>query len=633
MSKRPTPRSAGEPTSEPCSGLCLSETLSLPLDAVTETFAILGRRGSGKTSSAVVFAEETIGHGVPVVIIDPTGAWWGLRSSADGKGDGLPVVIFGGEHADVPLTEKAGEMIADAIVTGRFPAIVDLSDLSKSAMRRFMADFAERLYRRNRETLHLIIDEADVLVPQRLTSEGLRVFGAIDDIVRRGRIRGLGVTLISQRPAVINKDVLSQVEVLIALQMTSKRDVAAIDEWVSLNATEDEAKIVKSSLASLPTGTGWVWSPALLGILEKTAIRPRRTFDSSATPKPGQPRPVAEAFARVDTAALGAQIEALAEEAAAADPRTLRARIVRLEKDLDLARSSAAEAGAASPAGEPVVREVRVEVPVLNPEQERLLAEATERIREYAANACARAENAVEQIKTEVRDLGDALDALRQAATAGIAGGPQASAVEPTASASGRPRATKASKAATSSTAPVPAAFPAARPTRTDPALAPTVTPARQRLLDALRDMEGIGVAQAKKSQVALWTAASPKSSGFANNLGALRSAGLIDYPTPGYVALTEQGRSLTQPRKAAVNDAELHARIRTLLSPARWRILEALIAQHPGALSKDELAAAAGVAAASSGFANNLGALRSLGLIDYPHPGFVEATDLLFIG
>jgi hypothetical protein len=37
------------------------------------------------------------------------------------------------------------------------------------------------------------------------------------------------------------------------------------------------------------------------------------------------------------------------------------------------------------------------------------------------------------------------------------------------------------------------------------------------------------------------------------------------------------------------------------------------------------------GNSATSSGFANNLGALRSLGLIDYPQRGQVMATDLLF--
>jgi len=69
--------------------------------------------------------------------------------------------------------------------------------------------------------------------------------------------------MITQRPATLSKDILTQAEVLIALRMTGPRDVAAIDEWVRLHADEDEAREVKSSLASLPVGTAWVWSPGL----------------------------------------------------------------------------------------------------------------------------------------------------------------------------------------------------------------------------------------------------------------------------------------------------------------------------------------------------------------------------------
>jgi len=53
-------------------GLTLGPGLVLPVEAVTETFAILAKRG------------------------DPVGVWWGLRSFADGTAEGLPVVIFGG---------------------------------------------------------------------------------------------------------------------------------------------------------------------------------------------------------------------------------------------------------------------------------------------------------------------------------------------------------------------------------------------------------------------------------------------------------------------------------------------------------------------------------------------------------
>lgn len=609
----------------PASGLRIAKSLRLPIESVTETFALIGRRGSGKTNSAVAMVEEMIAANVPAVIVDPTGAWWGLRSSADGKGEGLPVVIFGGEHADVPLVEAAGEVIADAVVASRHPAIIDLSDMSKSAMRRFMADFAERLYRKNREPLHLILDEADVLVPQRLDAAGMRVFGAIDDIVRRGRIRGLGVTLITQRPAVINKDVLSQVEVLLAMQLTSKIDVAAIDDWVRLHATDEEARLVKGSLASLPTGTGWLWSPALLGVLEKVQIRPRRTFDSSATPKPGQRRIVAEAFAAVDTAALGQKISSLEAEAASTDPKALRAKIARLERELVTARSTPAAAPSAP-------REVLVEVPVLTDEQAQMIVKATEAIRVYAANACDRAEHALAEVKSEAARLAEMIETLTP---------PPSPPPDPshtttsTATATPCPASRSARSMTPRSSSTTAAADPAPTGGRRTPVSTPAggeVTPARQRLLDALADMEAIGVASAKKSQVALWAGVSPKSSGFANNLGALRSAGLIDYPSPGHVGLTDAGRGLSAPVAAAVSNEELHRRIAPLVSPARWRLLEILIQDHPADVAKEELAARAGVSAASSGFANNLGALRSLGLLDYPAPGRVAATSLLFI-
>lgn len=43
--------------------LKISETLSVPVEAVTQTFADLGIRGSGKTNTGVVIAEEMLKAG------------------------------------------------------------------------------------------------------------------------------------------------------------------------------------------------------------------------------------------------------------------------------------------------------------------------------------------------------------------------------------------------------------------------------------------------------------------------------------------------------------------------------------------------------------------------------------------
>ena len=50
----------------------LAPKLALSAEAVTQTFGILGKRGSGKTTTASVFAEELLRLGYPMVIVDPT---------------------------------------------------------------------------------------------------------------------------------------------------------------------------------------------------------------------------------------------------------------------------------------------------------------------------------------------------------------------------------------------------------------------------------------------------------------------------------------------------------------------------------------------------------------------------------
>ena len=85
--------------------LNISSTLSLPLELVTSSNAILGKKGSGKTSAAIVVFEEMFAAGVPVVSVDPKGDHYGIRSSSDGKGPGLIEEYGGGIHAAPILFE------------------------------------------------------------------------------------------------------------------------------------------------------------------------------------------------------------------------------------------------------------------------------------------------------------------------------------------------------------------------------------------------------------------------------------------------------------------------------------------------------------------------------------------------
>jgi hypothetical protein len=308
--------------------------ISLPVDAVTETFGILGIKGSGKSTTAKQLVEQLTKVGQKCVIIDPMGSWWGLKASADGKSEGLPFTILGGDRADVPITPKAGELIADLVIDTESPLIIDLSLMRKGQRTDFMEAFAEKLYYRNREPVMLVLDECDLLVPQMVRNDLARLVGAIEDIVRRGRQRGIGCTLISQRPASINKGVLSQVSTLVCHRLAAAHDRKAIDDWVTAQADPISQQRMMAELAKMPAGTAWVWSPSWLDLFERLDINMPSTFDSFETPKAGQKRIEPKVLSKPDIDALEAKLKQVIEEAEENDPKALRRRISELEREL-----------------------------------------------------------------------------------------------------------------------------------------------------------------------------------------------------------------------------------------------------------------------------------------------------------
>ena len=178
----------------------------IPLDALDDRLAILGTAGAGKTYAALGAEEILLARKSRVIHVDPLGVAWGLRLTADGKAASpFEVVIFGGAHGDLPITEHAGALIGETVATMRESCIVDLSGLgTKAAERRFMLAFLTALYRGTQGSpVHLVIDEADMFAPQRLLDkdgDAAKLLGMMETIVRRGRVKGFVPWLITQRP-------------------------------------------------------------------------------------------------------------------------------------------------------------------------------------------------------------------------------------------------------------------------------------------------------------------------------------------------------------------------------------------------------------------------------------------------
>lgn len=553
----------------------------IPIELATGSIAMLANKGAGKTYAAAVLTEELIGAGVPTCTIDFVGVCWGLKSSASGKSAGLPVTIFGGDHADLPLEEGSAEIIARWFVDRRFNAIIDISHLRKAARTRFLTPFFLELYRLNREPIHLVCDEADSYIPQKVYSEAAACVGAMEDIVRRGRARGIGSTLITQRPASINKDVLTQCETLFALRIGHPKDLEPVMDWVRVQADPAKADEMLKSLPSLETGTAWIWSPRA-DIFERIAIRERETFDSSKTPEIGRKRIEPTAFAKIDLEALGEEIKATVQRAKENDPASLKAELAKAKTRIFVLEKEQ-ESLARLKESKPEIREVSIldvgaaELMRFTGQQLKLVHEDFQRI-----------EKAIEA-KAKVVD--------RKSAPVPIAAVRDA----------------------------VMKAFGDAAEKKM------LARPEGQKLGACERAILAAGATRhpksSSRSQLAVISGYSLTSSSFANALSALRIAGLIE----GFgdqIQLTAQGVFLA-PDPGPQDGESIRRLWLGKLGKCERAILELLIGDYPHAIGRGYIAERTGYSESSSSFANALSKLRTLELIT--RGSEIKATETLF--
>ena len=618
--------------------LTLADGLALPADeAITQKYGFIGRSGSGKSYAAMRLAELFLAHGAQIIALDWVGIWWSLRLAANGKAPGFPhVYIFGGEHADLPLEPTAGALVADLVIDKHISVVLDVMHFRKAERTRFATAFAEQFFHRKktaRTACHLFIEEAQAYLPQLVRGDEARMVGVFEDLGKVGRNYGIGNSLISQRPQAINKDVLNQVEVLLAFQTNGPQERKAIAGWTAENTTAGAAMI--QELPTLTVGDALVWSPQWLRLADRVHISTRTTYDASSTPTLKAKSIAPKTLAKADLEQLGAAMKATIEKAKADDPRELRRQITALKQVVaSQVGSNQTQVGSST------------RVQVLTDADRALLKDLAERMAARVDAIADRAdvmlnsiaERAKDAIAATITEWLDEVAAHRREfdrllelkGFQKILG--KLSAVGPiTQSAEhlSRKQAVAGSIPARSSTPPRRPIVPA---TVNGNGAGQDLTPARQKILNGLAFLSGIGVPTADKTQLALLVGVSPTSGGYFNNLGALRSSGLIDYPSGGTVALTTAGAAVASTDGVPTTTRELHDAIRAKLPAAKWRILEALIPVYPKAVSKDDLAEQIDVSPTSGGFFNNLGSLRSLGLVTYPQPGTVAAQPVLFL-
>ncbi|MCS4541027.1 MAG: DUF87 domain-containing protein [Euryarchaeota archaeon] len=261
------------------------EGISVPLQKiVTGRTAVIGQSGSGKSHFIGIICEELCKKNAGFAIVDPEGEYSSLKRKFE--------VLWAGprEQADVPLKIENAERLANEVLDANIPLILDVSECDDDVA--IVSKFCKALYEletKLRKPYLLIVEEADRFAPQSKRG-GVE---ELQSISRRGRKRGIGLTIATQRPAMVDKNILSQCGNQFLGKLTLMNDLEAVKFF--FQRKEDLYK-----LPNLEPGQFFIMGD-VVQYPKVIKVRKRETPHGGFTPtvEKGQPVKIAEIIERL----------------------------------------------------------------------------------------------------------------------------------------------------------------------------------------------------------------------------------------------------------------------------------------------------------------------------------------------
>lgn len=237
---------------------------------VGRSIAVLGITGSGKTNTAAVLIEELLSNDLPLTIVDIEGEYWGLKERFE-------ILVAGrSEHAELEIGPENAGRLAEISLKRNISVILDLSDFTQEESYEFLLEYFKSLWATSavtRQPYQIVLEEAHEFVPQS-TSTPLKQI--LTRIALRGRKRGLGIILMSQRSAKVEKDVLTQASLLFLHKVVHPIDLRVYKDLIPLPAAQ-----VEDTVRRLQPGEAIIIYNHEAKIVQ---LRLRYTFHAGSTP-------------------------------------------------------------------------------------------------------------------------------------------------------------------------------------------------------------------------------------------------------------------------------------------------------------------------------------------------------------
>lgn len=251
----------------------------IAIDKLLETrLLIQAASGFGKSWALRRLLEQTAPL-VQQLIIDPEDEFSTLREKYD-------YVICAPHDADAIATPHTAALLARRLLETGVSAILNIYDLKKHERAAFVSRFLTELVNAPKRLWHpvlVVIDEAHMFAPEQDKAESL---GAVIDIATRGRKRGQGLVVATQRLSKLHKDV--------AAEMLNKMiGMCGID--VDIKRAAGDLGITPKDLTAMfkgwQPGEFFVYGPALRPMVEKVTVGGIETSHPKAGDRMMQPPP------------------------------------------------------------------------------------------------------------------------------------------------------------------------------------------------------------------------------------------------------------------------------------------------------------------------------------------------------
>ncbi len=231
-----------------------------------------GKSGSGKSNTASVVAEELLEAGYPLLVVDTDGEYYGLKEEYEMLHAGAD------EECDIQIGPEHAEQMASIALEENVPVILDVSGyLDEDVADELLRETARQLFvkeKKLKKPFLLVVEEVHEYIPE---GGGVGETGKmLIKIGKRGRKHGLGILGISQRPADVKKDFITQANWLVWHRLTWDNDTKVVGRIIDSEYAE--------RVSELDDGQAYVQTDWTDVGVRKVQFRRKRTFDAGATP-------------------------------------------------------------------------------------------------------------------------------------------------------------------------------------------------------------------------------------------------------------------------------------------------------------------------------------------------------------